>query len=291
MFKLGAASFSLGQDFAKALDVADEWGLEYLDLRDLWGQNIADLPDTQVEEAEQLLKQHDCKVALLSPWLFFRLPLTQREDELTPRGSYAADLEKFKRCIELAKRFGADYIRLFGFATEVDLTPNPILGDGTGVWEAIIERLKKPAQMAEEAGVTIALEDCHYTNLGTGCLVKKAVDELGSKNVKILWDPVNSYFASGVWPYPEEYEKIKDDIIFIDIKDKIVDRPMRALHHTAWGEGELAGKWEEILRRLIKDGYDGIISMEVGYIPEGGTILDGTTQIYYALKELIASLE
>jgi len=57
MFKLGAASFSLGSDFAVALDFADEWGVEYLDLRDVWGQNIADLSDEHIEEVERLLKK------------------------------------------------------------------------------------------------------------------------------------------------------------------------------------------------------------------------------------------
>jgi sugar phosphate isomerase/epimerase len=290
MIKLGVASFSMGQDFAHALDVIDEWALKYIDLRDLWGQNIADLPDLQIREAENLLKKHTCKVAILSPWLFFYLPLTSREDELTNRGSYIEDLAKLERCIKLAKIFDTDLIRLFSFTTEVDLTPNPVLDRGSGVWERILERLKKPAQMAEDAGVTLALESCHYTNLGTGVLVKKAIDELGSKNVKLLWDPVNSYFSSGVWPYPDEYEVVKEDIVFIDIKDKIVDRPMRSQYHVAWGEGELSGKWEEILTRLLRDRYGGVVSMELGYIPENGTILDGTKQTFDRLKDLIDSL-
>ncbi|OPX33950.1 MAG: hypothetical protein B1H11_11715 [Desulfobacteraceae bacterium 4484_190.1] len=290
MFKIGAATFSLGSDFAVALDSADEWGVEYLDLRDVWGQNIADLSDEQIEEVERLLKKHKCKVGLISPWVFFRLPLTKTEDEITPRGTYTGHLEKFRRSIELAKRFGAKYIRVFGFETEVDLTPHPLLGEGVGVWDLIISRLKPVARMAEEAEVVIALEDCHYTNLGTGVLVKDAIRVLGSNNVKVLWDPVNSYFSSGVWPYPEEYEEIKDDIVFIDIKDKIVDRQRRALYHKAWGEGELAERWEEILKRLVLDKYEGVVSMEVAYIPEDGTILDGTRQTFYALKELVASL-
>jgi L-ribulose-5-phosphate 3-epimerase len=290
MLKLGVTSFSLGQDFAHALDVIDTWGIEYIDLRDLWNKNIADLSDSELQEVKRLLKQHKCKVALLSPWVFFRLPLTETGSEVAAWGSYRGDIEKLKRCIELANVFEVDLIRIFSFATEVELTPNPIIGKGIGVWDRILERLKEPAQMAEAAGITLALECCHFTNLGTGLLVKKAIDEIGSESIKLLWDPVNSYFSSGVWPYPTEYEEVKDYIVFIDIKDKIVDRQMRAQYHAAWGKGELANKWQEILKRLIRDDYQGIISMEVAYIPEGKTVLDGTEQTFYALKRLFTSL-
>ena len=290
MFKLGVHSLAINQDFAHVLDVMNEVGLEYVDLRDLWGKNIVDLSDSEIQNVKSLVKKHGVKVCCISPWVFFRMPLRKTEDEPTYGESYAQHLDKLKRAAELAKVFDTDLIRCFSFENEIAFEGSPFFGHGFNAWETLLERFQKPVKIAEEAGVTLALESCHLTNTGTGLMVCKLIDELGSENVKLLWDPCNSFYASGVDPYPYEYEKVKSYIVYIDIKDKVIDKRYMKNAHALIGEGNKI-YWPEILRALGDDKYQGVISLETAYTPKGGTREDGTKESLWRLRQMIASLE
>ena len=290
MFKLGIHTLTISQDFAHVLDVMDEVGLEYIDLRELWGKNIVDLSDSEIQDIKSLIKKHGVKVCCISPWVFFRMPLRKTEDEPTYGESYTQHLDKLKRAVELAKVFDTDLVRCFSFESEIAFEGNPFFGHGFDAWKVLVERFQKPVKIVEEAGVTLALESCHLTNTGTGLMVCKLIDELGSKNVKLLWDPCNSYYASGVDPYPYEYEKVKDYIVYIDIKDKVIDKRYMTNAHVLIGEGNKI-YWPEILQALKEDNYKGVISLETAYTPKGGTREDGTKESLRRVRQMIDLLE
>jgi sugar phosphate isomerase/epimerase len=154
----------------------------------------------------------------------------------------------------------------------------------------IIDRFKKPVKLAEEAGVTLALESCHHVNTGTGLLVGKLIDEFGSNKIRLLWDPINSFYASGEDPYPYEYERIKQYIVYIDIKDALIDKRLNLYQFCQLGEGNKVS-WPKILRALIEDDYQGVIALEAVALPAVGTKEEVTREFYRRLRELLASLE
>ena len=289
MFKLAVHTDLLGPNFNHALDVARELGIEHLSMRGLWNKSIVDLSDSEIRDVKSSVLKYGLKVCSISPDLFF-LPLREGEDEITRRGSYLDHVNMLKRAVELAEIFDTNIIKCWSFLIDKQFTPHPHwLAQPFSVWEKIIERFQKPIQIAEEAGVILAIESCHHSNAGTGMLVCKLIDELGSKNVRLLWDPSNSFYTSGQDPYPYEYEHVKDYIACVDVKDKIIDTRLGKNVDTIMGKGNKI-YWPGILQRLLEDNYQGPIVMESPYKPKGGTIEDGAKENIKELKEMISSL-
>ena len=290
MLKFGLSIPRQGEDFDRVLDSADELELKYIDLRSIGDKNVVDLSDSEVQEIRNLVKKHGAKVCSISPFLFFRLPLTEGDDEVTIRGSYSEHLNMLNRALELAGVFDTNIIRCFSFETEFLFSPCSYKGLPFDIWGKIIERLQKATRIAEAAGVILALENCYWCNLGTGLLVAKAIDEIGSKNLRLWWDPANSVMASGENPYPDEYEQVKDYIVSIDMKDEIIDKRYNYWSHVAMGQGNKLN-WPDIFQALIRDNYQGVILLESTYIPEGGTIFDGAKESFSNVRQMLASLK
>ena len=291
MFKLALSCPLQGEDFDRVLDEVDKLKLEYVDLRTIGDKNVTDLTDSEVQELESLIKKRGIKVSSISPFLFFRLPLTVSEDEVTIRGSYSEHLNiMLNRAIELAKIFKTKLIRCFSFETEFLFSKSGYKDLPFDIWGKIIERLEKASVIAEKNDVILAIENCHWCNLGTGLLVVKALNEIKSKNLGLWWDPANSVMASGENPYPNEYEQIKDHIAIIDMKDEIIDKRYNYWSHVAMGKGN-KNNWQDIFQALIKDNYQGLIALESCYIPKNGTIHDGARESLSNVKQMLASLK
>ncbi len=288
MLKFGLSVTFRGQNINHILDSMDELELEYIDLRTIGDKNITDLSNSEVKQIEEAVKKHEIKVNSVSPFLFFRLPLTEGEDEETIRGSYSGHLNMLNRAIELAQMFNSNLIRCFSFETEFLFSPSGYKDLPFDIWSKVIERLQKAARTAEAGGVILAIENCHWCNLGTGLLVAKAINEIGSKNVGLWWDPANSVMASGENPYPEEYEQVKDFIVSIDMKDVIIDKRYNRWSHVGMGQGNKLN-WPSIFQVLNRDKYQGIINYESAYIPECGTIDDGAKESFLNVRRMLAS--
>ena len=276
-----------GNDFKQILSAMNESDLEYIDLRGVGDKHVMDLSDTEAQELKELIKKRGVKVSSISPYLFFRLPLTVGENEITLRGTYAEHIDMLKRAIELARIFETDLVRSFSFETEFLFSPSGYRDLPFDVWEKTIERLKKAADIAEAAGITLGIENCHWNNLGTGYLVAKAIDEIGSRNVRLWWDPTNSAMTSGENPYPDEYELVKDYITIIDMKDSIIDKRYSCWSHVAMGQGNKVD-WESILKALVRDNYQRIITYESCYVPQDGTISDGIRESFLRIGKWLA---
>lgn len=287
MLKLSLHTDLISQDFDYALKVAKNLDFKYIDLRTISHKSIVDLTDEEVRDVANIIKRYGLEVSSLSPFLFF-LPLREREDEVTRFGSYSEHLTQLKRAVELAKLFDTDLIKCWCFLKERQTYPLPsYFPKPFSVREKIIERFQKAIRIAEEAGVILAMECCPHSNAGTGIMVRSLIDELGSKNVRLLWDPCNSFFTSGQDVYPYEYQQVKDYIVGIDVKDKNIDTFTGRSEHALMGEGKKIF-WPEILQALVRDDYQGILVLESEYTPTGGTMEDGTRANIATLKNMMS---
>lgn len=280
MLKVGTITDEISQDFSHALDVMDELGLKYVEIQSLWDKYVGGLTDKEVQKVKDLIVKKNMEVSCISPHLFFRVPLRAKPDERSYWGSYSEHIEDLRRCIEIAKKLGTNLVRTFSFGSELLLTD--IFGD---VWGMLLEKFKEPLEIAEKEGIVLAMETCFLNNIGSAALARKFIDDLGSENLRVLWDPCNTLYLNEV-PYPIGYELIKDYIIHVHVKDGVVDLPRLIFNFCPPGEGQVK-TYPEILRVLKKDGYQGVFSLESEYVPEKGTKEDGTRKSFASFKKIM----
>jgi sugar phosphate isomerase/epimerase len=128
--------------------------------------------------------------------------------------------------------------------------------------------------MAADAGVTLCVETGTSQVLTSGYLAGKLINDLGATNLKILWDVCNATFI-GECPYPDAYNAVREHIVHLHMKDWKIDRVRSVVDSVPLGQGDVAPYLEDIAGALRADNFDGTISLESVYRPDGGTWEDG----------------
>ena len=273
MFDVGIISDQVSMIFEEALGHIAKWGIKYVELHALWNKNIEELDDVEVSRAKALLDKHRLKVSLISSTLFLLCPLDNNPMEfrriddyfITIYGNYGEHLDALKRCIELCRMFGTDRIRTFGFLEEKPLQPDMSV-------KMVTEKLLKPVEMVEKAGLTLLLENCPHSYLPYGALTKRVIEAIGSKSLKALWDPANAFRAGGS-PYPDDYREIKSHVVHVHAKDLAPESGAAAgdgaaMRFVPLGRGVIG--YGKILKSFRGNGFSGVVSLEPEFVEEKG---------------------
>ena len=155
----------------------------------------------------------------------------------------------------------------------------------TGSWEKLLKLFEAPIQLAEDEGITLAVETGNNAMVTSGWLGRKLIDDLGTKNLKLIWDIPNTLYCTEV-PYPDAYEEIKDYLGHIHIKDCKSNISRATVQFCKLGEGDMAPYLEGIAGALKRDGYNGVVSLESVYRPDNGTFEDGFRECLPVMKKL-----
>ena len=286
MLKIGAITDQADMDFEKALKFIKGLGIEYVELHALWNKNIEELSDEEISNAKRLVKDYGLKVSLISSTLFLQCHLFDNSAKFGPidnyfitiSGDYGYHMRALKRCVTLCDIFDTDKIRIFGFIKE-----DPSIDEDTVV-EKVRERLTEPIEIVERAGLTLLLENCPHTYLQYGSLTKKVIDEIGSKNLRALWDPANA-MRSGGKPYPEDYLHIAQYIAHVHVKDVSTEGEP---HMVPIGQGEI--DYHSIFRSLIDDGFSGVLSLEPEFVDPRGGRPGGLEKSYTGTKRILQDI-
>ena len=182
--------------------------------------------------------------------------------------------ELLRRCCGLAHEFGTDLIRVFTFWRKGPLTPE--------IERQIVDAFEEPLKIAEQEGVTLALENEHACFIGTGAEAARVLSAVDSTRLRACWDPGNAHVA-GETPFPEGYEAVRRFLRHVHVKDGTFASGQH--RWTVIGEGDIdyAGHFDALRR----DRYDGYISLETHYVPEGGTPEEGSRACLAALRRFI----
>jgi len=287
MLQLGMITDQVSMDLEYALRVIEELGIDYVEIHSLWNKTIENLSVAEARQAEKMIRKHGLEVSNISATLFLMCHLKRSEAEvvsfddyfITKRGDYREHLKALEYCIELCEIFATDKIRIFGFRKEDPL-------DKETAVEMISEKLRDPVELAEKAGVTLILENCPHTYLRAGWQTGQVIERINSKNLKALWDPGNA-FRIGTIPYPDDYEKIRKYVAHIHAKD--LARENSGYQPVLLGEGEI--DYKEIIRKLVDDSYEGVISLEPEYEAKTGGRVESSKQSVIRIREILGSLD
>lgn len=237
------------------IEVTKALGWKNIESRNIDGVNIHDLPERKFDRVYKVLEESgvgiNCFGSTIANW---GVQITD---------SFEVTLEKVNRAIPRMQRLGTTLIRVMSYAR----LKNP---DGTLVSDQMEEerfrRLRVISDLFNSAGITPVHENCmNYGGMGWSYTLKMLESVPGLKLVFDTGNPVANVDYSAESPNQmqsswEFYQKVKDHIVYIHIKDGVSNEAKNDLDYCYPGEGD--GDIRRIMKDLLDSGYDGGISME-----------------------------
>lgn len=169
---------------------------------------------------------------------------------------FGPHLDLLKHCCEMAHVFGADYVRVFSFY-------GPEGGDVAEHRDKVMEQISAMVAAAEDAGVTLLLENESAIYGATPDGTKDIFATIKSERLKGVFDPAN-FVVEGVAPYDEAWTAGLAELThYFHMKDW----KYGADAGVPTGEGD--GQIPEILADAKGRGFDGYMTLEP-HLAHGG---------------------
>jgi len=250
MFKMGVFTDEVSQDFQTVVNLCKEYGLEGIEIRSVWDKPPQNISDDDIAEMKKILDGTGIEIcSVASP--FFKC-------EIDSDDGYKQHIDILERCIHLAQSFDCHIVRGFTFWRR---------GKAEDVWQQMLDKYEEPVKLLERTGAKIGIENEASTYIGTGQVLKRFLDDLGSEHVGAIWDACNCLYDEDVeeTPFPDGYSAIKDRMIHMHLKDsKRADAPGKS-ECVPIGEGDI--DFPGHFKALIDDGYAGYVSLETHWRP------------------------
>lgn len=260
-FKLGVITDEVTQDLEQALIWAKSYGLNWVELRFVWNKYVTEFTSDDVKRAQDLLAKHNMRVSVVdSPYFKTLLPGTtskfsDSKNDPLQSGDFAKQDALLERAMARAKDFGTEKVRIFGFLR---------VTDPTTVFDRVAKELDRTASVARREGTRLVLENEFSCNVATGVESAAMLQAVKSPAIGLNWDPGNAFAAGEKKPYPDGYDALDTKRIWhLHLKDA-QDDP--GLSESTWrpiGGGRIDYLGQ--LRALLRDGYDGTMSLETHY--------------------------
>ncbi|MEA3551692.1 MULTISPECIES: sugar phosphate isomerase/epimerase family protein [Pseudarthrobacter] len=228
----------IDDDPAVQIAVLQALGASYIEVRSAWGTNIVDLSDDQLAELAGLLKEKGMQVSAIAS------PIGKVDVSLPVEH----EVERLRRAANAAKVLGAKYIRIFSFYYGESVPVDSIR-------DAVIERMRALAAVAEEEGVVLLHENEKDIFGDVPDRVLDIIESVNSPALKVAWDAAN-FVQVGVKPFDEAYAKLRPHLEYLQVKDALFSNG----HVVPAGEGD--GDLLRTVEALKADGFTGFASLE-----------------------------
>jgi sugar phosphate isomerase/epimerase len=280
-FKLGVITDEISQELDQALEFIASYSLSYCELRSIGGKNIMSMSQPELERAKQIIdKRHFRVSAIGSPIYKWDLPempaLPTRERDTFKAQFTEQDAEEvLKKSFQVARLFGTEKVRIFSYWR---------VADPDKAYPHVVKRLRKAAELAEQNKSILVLENEPSCNVATGKELGRMLRDINSPWLRGNWDPANSVDMYEV-PYPDGYNLVRGLFRHMHIKDLVRDPQTGKTHYVPVGKGvvDFPGQF----RALIKDGYDGTMSLETHYRRPDGNRLESTRECLEGLLKIL----
>lgn len=286
--KLGVICDGISRDLAHAIDVMDEFGLEYAELQFVGEKEVGDHSAKEIREIKALLEDRGKPVSCLSRHIFAGMTTVNKPgDEL-----HTKHMDALKRVIAMAHELGSPLVRIMTNKKEQilwGLNGAEKWNVAKGAWDSLPPLIAPACELARAEGVTLVVETGNGTMVNSNYTARKLIDDLDAKDVlKVLWDPANNCWCHER-AYPDGYEEVKDGYLgHIHIKDVQVDTPRALLEVRQLGHGQLKDQFAPMADALRANNYSGVISFESVYHNGDGDFENGFRQSIELFKEIYA---
>lgn len=286
--KLGVICDGISRDLKHAVDVMDEFGLEYAELQFVGDTEVGDHSPQKIRDIDALLRGRGKPVSCLSRHVFAGMTSANTPgDDL-----HRKHMDALKRVIDMAHVVGSPLVRIMTQKKEQILWGHngaEKWNVAHGAWDSMLPLIAPAVDLARAEGLTLVVETGNGTMVNSNYTACKLIDDLDAKGVlKVLWDPANNCWCHER-AFPDGYEAVKQGYLgHVHIKDVVVDTPRATLTVKRMGEGQLAEQFQPMADALRADGYDRVISFESVYHPGNGDFEAGFRQCVDRFKEVFA---
>jgi sugar phosphate isomerase/epimerase len=239
MARIGIVADTISEDFDRATAVAADWGLTHIELYRLWQRGVWDLADDEIERAVDLVRARGLTVTNLDTLIMRCSPTDEAERQ---------ELTAFERAVVVARRFGTDRIRCYGYLKQPDLQI---------VWARLARTYEGLLRLAETHRVTLLFENSSYANVQTARELRRFLDTLDHPRLQLLWDAGNAFALGDPTPTADAWHLLKDRIAHLHIKDSVAHGSNRWVP-VGRGALDLGG----LLAAIAADKFAGTISLE-----------------------------
>lgn len=221
----------------KQIEVIKKLGISHIEMRGVDGKGLVEYPLDEVKKIKEKLDANGIKLSAIgSP--IGKIQITDAFEE---------HFELFKHTVEIAKIMETPYIRMFSFFMPEGEEPEKYKDE-------VFRRLGMFVEYAKQQDVVLLHENEKeiYGDVAVRC--KEILDEFACDNFHAVFDFAN--FVQCKQDTKEAYEMLKPYISYIHIKDAMWESGK--VVPAGYGDGNV----KEILADLIKNGYEGVLSLE-----------------------------
>ena len=276
--KLSVISDQISSSFEEAFQTAADYGYEYVELHNAWNKTIEELNASETAEIKRLLKNYHLSVSNIASTVFFVCPLYERDHVTGFNDSFhvieGGIEEHLERACQIANELESPNIRLFPFRFPDNRKPP--FGDVQDA-QHIKAAFLKASDIAQPYGVKLAVENCPYSHMPKGQMTLELIRSIDRDNVKLLYDPANSYRAVTEnvperyrsWSLETEAEELAAEIGHVHIKNYHYDPSVqpKPFVHVPAGEGDI--DYDRLIPILKKNGCEAVLSLEPEVDGEG----------------------
>ena len=284
--KLGVICAGISRDLAHAIDVMDEFDLEYAELQFVGDTEVGDHSAQEIADINQLLRDRGKPVSCLSRHVFAGTTAQNRPGDAL----HSQHMDALKRVIDMAHVVGSPLVRIMTQKKEQILWGKngaEKWNVAHGAWDTMAPMIAPAVELAKAEGITLAMETGNGTMVNSNYTARKLIDELDAKDtLKVLWDPGNNCWCHER-AYPDGYDEVRGGYLgHIHIKDVYVDTPRATLELRKMGSGQLGPLFQPMADALRKDGYQDVISFESVYHPGNGDFEAGFRDCIGTFKQI-----
>lgn len=276
MWTISGFADEISVDLDEQIALLTKLNIKFVEFRSAWGTKVLDLTEEELTTAKAKLDEAGIRLSSVGSDLG-KILITDPFEE---------HLERTRHGVEVARFFGAKYIRMFSF-----FIPE---GEDAGQYrDEVLRRTREMVALAEAGGVTLLHENEKGVYGDTPQRVVDLMSSIDSPSYRSIFDPAN-YVQSGAKPVDEAYPLVKEWVDYIHVKDVTIptaEHPIGVI--TPAGQGD--GQFQELFAALKADGFDGFISIEphLGDFDEFGGLCgpDLWTDAHTALIDLFTQTD
>jgi sugar phosphate isomerase/epimerase len=241
-FTLSAFGDEIAADLEEQLAHLNDLGIHWLDLRGAWGINVLKMTDEQIHQVKRLCAEYGIQIACIAS------PIGK-----SPLGDpIENELKNLDRMIAIGKVLNCRRIRMFSFYPP-DISTNTHYDQHL---DETIGRLARLAERAQTADVELLHENEKEIVGDTLARCQALVHGVNSPHLNFLWDSANFVQVGEEDVVERGWPMLGDSTTYVHIKDaKLADG---SVHPAGDGDGQI----RELLRMLLKQDYQGFLSLE-----------------------------